>query len=133
MPEMPKTFRPGYLPTRIEQRREADQRRGSASARGYNHRWSKARDTHLLNHPLCVGCDAVGIVTAASVVDHVDPHHGDPEKFWDTSMWQSCCKWHHDSVKQQLEVLYAKGRLQLSDLRLDSDAAKAMTAKLQNT
>lgn len=66
-------------------------------------------------------------MTAATVVDHVDPHHGDPEKFWDTAMWQSCCKWHHDSVKQTLEDLYRRGRVPLAELRLTSETAKRLT------
>ncbi len=38
-------------------------------------------------------------------------------------MWQSCCKWHHDSVKQRLEAMYQHGRIPLSDLWLDSAVA----------
>jgi hypothetical protein len=36
------------------------------------------------------------------VCDHVDPHRGDPVKFFD-GPFQSLCKWHHDSVKQAIE------------------------------
>lgn len=118
-----KQFRPAGAPTRQEQKREADRWRGSASERGYNHRWSKARVTHLNRSPLCIGCEAEGLIVPATIVDHVDPHHGDAEKFWDTSMWQSCCKWHHDSVKQRLEAMYARAQASLSDLWLDSPLA----------
>ncbi|MDW5315005.1 HNH endonuclease [Rhizobium sp. PL01] len=118
-----KQFRPVGAPTRQEQKREADRWRGNAADRGYNHRWSKARDTFVARNPLCIGCLAMGRSIAATVVDHVDPHHGDPEKFWDTTMWQPCCKWHHDSVKQQLERLYASGRVPLSELWLNSKTA----------
>ncbi|MNU10386.1 hypothetical protein D3C72_2575020 [compost metagenome] len=38
-------------------------------------------------------------------------------------MWQACCKWHHDSVKQRLEAMYARGQASLSDLWLDSPLA----------
>lgn len=38
-------------------------------------------------------------------------------------MWQPCCKWHHDSVKQKLEWMYANGRASIGDLRLDSPKA----------
>jgi len=65
----------------------------------------------------------MGRIEPATLVDHVDPHHGDPDKFWDTSMWQSSCKWHHDSVKQRLEQLYAHRRIGLKDLWLDSEVA----------
>lgn len=65
----------------------------------------------------------MGLIVPATVVDHVDPHHGNPEKFWDTTMWQSACAWHHDSVKQRLEQMYARGQANLADLWLDSPLA----------
>jgi len=37
-------------------------------------RWRKARQTFLQRHPLCVYCQQIGQVTAASVVDHIKPH-----------------------------------------------------------
>ncbi|MGG7518829.1 HNH endonuclease [Allorhizobium undicola] len=116
---------------RKEQKRQADRWRGSASERGYNHRWNKARSTFLASHPLCIGCLAEGRTEAAAVVDHVDPHHGDPDKFWNTSMWQPCCRWHHDSVKQRLELLYAAGRLTINDLWLNSKAALDLAAGMR--
>lgn len=118
-----KQFRPKGAPTRQEQKAQSDRWRGSAHERGYNHRWAKARVTFLASHPLCIGCLAIKRTQAAEIVDHVDPHHGDPDKFWDTSMWQSCCKWHHDSVKQKLEWMYAHGKATLADLWLDSELA----------
>ena len=55
-------------------------------------------------HPLCVMCDARGITAAASVVDHIQPHKGDPVLFWDQANWQSLCKGCHDSRKQMIEA-----------------------------
>lgn len=78
-------------------------RRASSSARGYNARWQKARETYLASHPLCVKCEARGLTTAASVVDHIVPHRGDTALFWDTSNWQALCKSCHDSDKQREE------------------------------
>lgn len=37
------------------------------------------------------------------VVDHITPHRGDPELFWDASNLQSVSKSWHDSTKQALE------------------------------
>lgn len=122
-----KQFRPAGAPSREAQKQQADRWRGSASDRGYGHRWHKARATHLGRSPICIGCEAVGRIEPASVVDHVDPHHGDPDKFWETSMWQSCCKWHHDSIKQALENLYQRGRIPLSELWLNSETAQRLT------
>jgi 5-methylcytosine-specific restriction protein A len=45
-------------------------------------------------------CRAKGRVTAATVVDHIIPHKGDPILMWDRTNWQSLCKPHHDSDKQ---------------------------------
>ena len=71
--------------------RVLDKRRGNAQSRGYNWRWQKARLAHLGKHPLCIECSTLGRVTAASVVDHIVPHRGDQELFWDLSNWQSLC------------------------------------------
>jgi 5-methylcytosine-specific restriction protein A len=45
-------------------------------------------------------CEADGIVTEATIVDHVRPHRGDAGLFWDPNNWQPLCKPHHDSAKQ---------------------------------
>jgi 5-methylcytosine-specific restriction protein A len=61
-------------------------------------RWRNAREIFLKLHPLCIECEKQGILTASNVVDHVKPHLGDYDLFWDTSNWQSLCA-HHHSVK----------------------------------
>ncbi len=77
--------------------------RRSASERGYNSRWRKARNTYLSQHPLCVLCETEGRTTAATVVDHIKPHKGDQTLFWDTDNWQALCGPHHNSHKQSIE------------------------------
>jgi 5-methylcytosine-specific restriction protein A len=77
--------------------------RKTASARGYGRRWQKARLTYLANHPLCCQCERRGLVVASTVVDHVTPHHGDQQLFWDSSNWQALCSTCHDSWKKALE------------------------------
>jgi 5-methylcytosine-specific restriction endonuclease McrA len=130
MPTKPATFRPAGAPTRQEQRRQHDERRGSASARGYDHAWSKASKGHLGRHPLCVGCEAVGRVTAATLTDHIIPHKGDRSLFWDRGNWQSGCGWHHDAVKARLEAMWTRGEIEVSELRLDSETAVRLTRAL---
>ena len=127
----PPMYRPSHSQAPMEARREHDQRRGSARQRGYDSRWDREAKRHLMVDPLCRGCMAVGRYEAAAVVDHVEPHGGDREKFWSASMWQSSCRWHHDVVKQKLERQFAQGRLGVADLWLDSEAAKALTLSLQ--
>jgi hypothetical protein len=48
-------------------------------------------------------------VTAATVVDHIEGHQGDHERFWNPDNWQSLCKRHHDSTKQRDEKSRPRG------------------------
>lgn len=79
-----------------EHKQKKDQYRGTASERGYNARWQKARKHFLSLNPLCVECLADKYVVAATVVDHIKPHKGDYALFWDRKNWQALCKRHHD-------------------------------------
>ena len=81
---------------RIQQRRELEAGRASATSRGYGSRWRTARKRFLELNPLCVECNRMGRLTAATVVDHIVPHKGDAELFWDQSCWQALCKPCHD-------------------------------------
>lgn len=76
------------------------QLRQKTAERGYGGRWQRERLVYLKLHPLCVTCQQQGRITAASVVDHVIPHKGNPELMWDWNNWQSLCKPHHDRDKQ---------------------------------
>lgn len=65
-------------------------------------RWRKIRDHQLRQYPLCEMCEKQGRTTMATVADHVEPHRGDPVKFW-TGKLQSLCKRCHNSAKQLKE------------------------------
>jgi 5-methylcytosine-specific restriction protein A len=65
--------------------------------RGYTYRWRQARKQYLIENPLCVMCAAKGRTEQAVTVDHIIPHKGNKELFWDRKNWQSLCKQHHDS------------------------------------
>ena len=69
--------------------------RESSAKRGYGYAWQQARLAYLKINPLCVDCEKENRVTSALVVDHIIPHQGDPELFWDRSNWQGLCKSHH--------------------------------------
>jgi len=69
----------------------------------YGTEWIKERKLFLLDNPLCVMCSDQGFVVAATVVDHVVPHKGDPMLFWDKANWQSLCAPHHNRTKQGIE------------------------------
>ncbi len=73
--------------------------RKSARERGYTWQWEKARAAFLAIHPLCVLCEALGVVTPATVVDHIRPHRGDRNLFWLVSNWQALCKACHDAKR----------------------------------
>ena len=79
-----------------QERREIDARRGTAASRGYGSRWAKARRLFLESNPLCVECARSGKVERATVVDHIAPHKGDRDLFWDRGNWQPLCKRCHD-------------------------------------
>lgn len=74
-----------------DRRRLLDERRNSARSRGYDQRWQQARVMYLAHNPLCVHCEHSGLVSSATVVDHVVPHRGDRFAFWDVSNWQALC------------------------------------------
>lgn len=71
--------------------------RANATKRGYDSKWRAARVRFLKVNPLCVRCKAEGRLVKATVVDHIKPHRGDKDLFWNESNWQPLCKRCHDS------------------------------------
>jgi 5-methylcytosine-specific restriction protein A len=76
-------------------KRHGDQR-GTANERGYNYRWQVLSKQHLHRNPLCEECKRRGVIKAATEVDHIKPHRGDQQLFWDQSNWQSLCDGCHN-------------------------------------
>lgn len=72
-------------------RTQYDKRRGTSTERGYNARWRRLRQWFLNTYPLCAECRRHGILTAATVVDHITPHKGDPALLYEQSNLQSLC------------------------------------------
>lgn len=108
MPHKPPTQqRPGQ-PSRQQQRQQYDRKRDLQPWRQWykTARWARIRAAQLARDPLCAICLKAGRVTAATVCDHVEPHRGDPEKFWN-GPFQSLCDeppWRcHSSIKQREE------------------------------
>jgi 5-methylcytosine-specific restriction enzyme A len=96
MPMRPPAHRAAGWQSAAAIKRALDRERPSASARGYGARWRWSRRAFLARHPLCAACQAAGRVVAATVVDHVVPHRGDPRLFWDQRNWAPACKHCHD-------------------------------------
>lgn len=66
----------------------------------YGRRWRKARKIFLAANPLCKMCEQKGRVETATDVDHIEPHKGDYDKFWDQTNWQALCEACHHGTKQ---------------------------------
>ncbi|MBC2716459.1 MAG: HNH endonuclease [Desulfobacteraceae bacterium] len=49
-----------------------DQRRGSASSRGYGRAWQKIRANKLMRYPLCEVCLKEGDTKRSALVHHID-------------------------------------------------------------
>jgi 5-methylcytosine-specific restriction enzyme A len=64
--------------------------------------WRKRRAAHLRLFPICKFCEQRGIVTPATVADHVKPHKGEWNEFRLAEL-QSLCASCHSKLKQRLE------------------------------
>lgn len=69
--------------------------------------WKELRLSFLNANPLCVECRMEGKVVVARVVDHIQPHKGNLDLFFDVHNLQSLCKSHHDH-KTFMESLATK-------------------------
>lgn len=102
MPIRPPRHKPYPRTAKRHQAATPDERPNSHQ-RGYNRRWRAYRAGFLLRNPLCVHCQARGIITPGSEVDHIIPHRGDTKVFWDYDNHQALCKPCH-SRKTMAEV-----------------------------
>ncbi|MEV7264192.1 HNH endonuclease signature motif containing protein [Micromonospora aurantiaca] len=73
-------------------RREADQRRGTAAERGYDHRWRQTRAQVLRLFP---GCTEPGCDERATEVDHIDGLGPRGPRGHDLTNLRAYCKPHH--------------------------------------
>jgi 5-methylcytosine-specific restriction enzyme A len=77
----------------------------------YGRPWRRAVKAWLNEDPsriLCAHCKAEGIICVGTETDHIVPHRGDPELFWDrNNNWQRLCAYHH-SKKTAREVGFAR-------------------------
>ncbi|TAM96312.1 MAG: HNH endonuclease [Rhizobiaceae bacterium] len=104
MPHKPPRHRPLGAAATQEQRRVYDRSRDKQDWRRWykTARWQAIRDLQLQREPLCRICEDAGIITAATVCDHVERHNGDPVRFW-SGPFQSLCASCHSSEKQRQE------------------------------
>ena len=92
MPNAPETYL-GQLRKANGRGRPEPERRASAAARGYDHRWQKIRAMQLRREPLCRICKTQGLTVPATDVDHITPRRrGGSDRM--TNL-QSLCHTHH--------------------------------------
>jgi len=89
---------PDCLPYAQAENKKYDKKRDKSPGRQWLHstRWRKASNLHKVKYPLCVECKRHGKITPVYVTDHIIPHNGNYELFWDQSNWQSLCNFCHE-------------------------------------
>ena len=90
----PKMFRPKGMPSKVEAERSWESRRNGNHAMYNRWVWRKPggiRDQVLNRDPLCVECLKVGAVEPSTQADHVRPHCGDEDAFYDMDNLQGLC------------------------------------------
>lgn len=65
--------------------------------------WKRLRLNQLTKAPFCHFCAQLQIRSPATVADHITPHKGNKELFFDPNNLQSLCKTCHDSTKKRFE------------------------------
>ena len=91
MTKRPKQFKPKTFKSGKKFERN-DAKRNSSKA-GYDSQWTKYRFRFLFHNPFCYVCSL-----QATVVDHIQAHKGDMEKFKDVKNHMPLCKSCHDYV-----------------------------------
>ena len=78
-------------------------------------RWKKASEAFRASPEgaLCIDCKAQGKIVPSEVTDHIVPHSGDLDLFWDPANWAPRC-WSCHSVKSRADEFEARtGKIQL--------------------
>ena len=58
-------------------------------------RWRTLRAQLFDANPLCVECEKAGVTRIWTDLDHVVPHRGNPDLFWNPKNLQGLCAPHH--------------------------------------
>jgi 5-methylcytosine-specific restriction protein A len=85
------------LKRRDEQRRRYDESRQADHAFYNTPAWRDLRKSHLAREPLCRECKAEGVLTLATVVDHIEDRRKRPELALSDGNLQSLCPTHHNA------------------------------------
>ena len=79
-----------------QQRQEWHNRRSKEFKSLYSHRWNEYSKGRRRSFPLCAECLRQGKTKVAEATDHIVPHKGSYQLFWNYSNHQSLCKKCHD-------------------------------------
>ena len=75
-------------------------------------RWKRIRKAQLAKEPWCDYCLKEGRYISATDCDHIEPHRGNPVKFF-KGPFQSLCHFHH-SQKTGIEIGWGRGDKKVS-------------------
>ena len=70
-------------------------------------RWRRLRNWILDRGPLCVACEAQGVVRAAQAIDHIVPLRDAPDRAFDESNLQPLCHACHNA-KTMSEIVHRR-------------------------
>lgn len=74
--------------------------------------WEKLSKDFLATHPFCVACYKKGILTKSTETDHIIPHKGNIELFYDVRNLQALCKSCHSKKTNSEDTIRYKRYLQ---------------------
>src|SRR4030042_203564 len=81
-------------------------------------RWKRIRARQLAIEPWCADHLKIDRYVPATQCDHIEPHRGDPAKFF-SGPFQSLCD-HHHSLKTAIEIGWNKGAKKVLNQRAAS-------------
>lgn len=77
----------------------------------HKERYRRFRRQFMALHPLCVKCGK-----PATDLDHIEPHRGDANLFWNQENWQALChKCHSRKTQQEVSERERKKKAEVTD------------------
>jgi len=84
-------------------KRHRPKREKTAAQSLYTYAWQQFSKAWMRSNPLCLYCETQGRIKLAQMVDHIEPHRGDVEVFWQDDNFASCCRACHNGPKARAE------------------------------
>ena len=81
---------------RTEKRKQYDKDRPEYFNWYNSARYRESRLKFLFDNPFCSECEKAGKFTPSLILDHIIPHKGDYNLFWNPNNWGALCKICHD-------------------------------------